>query len=124
MNSVNSVVIVGEVNGGGGGSISGEKTNMLAFQVNCKEYFKDKEGNQKFRTEYVNVKAWGNLATECGPILPGMIVAVQGSLRTESWNDKDGVKKYKTVVNANKISIVHAPNVVDVPQQEIDYFQQ
>lgn len=53
----------------------------------------------KDQTEWHSVEAWGKRADALHKILKkGMHLTVQGSLKTRSYEDKDGVKRYKTTI--------------------------
>ena len=61
-----------------------------------------KEGSVSF----FNVEAWGKL----GEIIlrygvKGKQIALQGDIRIDTW-DKDGVKQYKTVIEAKNITLL------------------
>lgn len=48
-------------------------------------------------TEWVNVVAWEKMAEVCEKYInKGNKVYVEGELRTRSWEDNDGNKKYRT----------------------------
>lgn len=56
------------------------------------------------RTDWHNVVVWGKRGEALGKILKkGSTVFVEGSLRTSSYDDRDGNKRYKTEVIANNI---------------------
>lgn len=103
MGSVNKVIVVGnlgkdpEVRQTGGGRA------VCNFSVACSERFKDRDGNQQEKTEWVRIVAWGPLADNCGKYLArGRQVYVEGSLQTRSW-EKDGVTHYQTEVVARDV---------------------
>jgi single-strand DNA-binding protein len=65
------------------------------------ESYKDASGEWVEKTEWHNVVAWGNLAEQCQKYLTkGDNVYVEGANQTTSYEDKSGVKKYKTEVVA------------------------
>jgi single-strand DNA-binding protein len=51
---------------------------------------------------------WGKLAEICGQYLrKGRLVYIEGSIRTDSWDDKEtGVKKYRTEIVANTMQML------------------
>lgn len=76
---------------------------VLNLRVAIGERFKDREGEWKDRTEYVNAVVWGKRAEGLAKILTkGSFVLVKGALRTTSY-EKDGAKRYKTEVSAEKV---------------------
>lgn len=83
-------------------------TSVANFSIATNERWKDKEGKQQERTEWHNVVVWGKQAESCSKYLSkGSKVLVEGSLKTNSWEDKDTKKKmYRTEVNASNVQFV------------------
>jgi single-strand DNA-binding protein len=53
--------------------------------------------------DWVNVEAWGKTAETVGNYLrKGALIGVHGSLKTESWQDKEGNPQSKLVVKADQ----------------------
>lgn len=65
----------------------------------------DEKGGRQVETEWISVEAWEKLAELCGSYLgKGRRVRVSGSLRTDSWTDKDsGQPRYRTYVRADSV---------------------
>lgn len=60
------------------------------------------------KTEWHNIVCWGNLATIAERFLrKGAQVYVDGKLRTRSYEDKQGVKRYTTEIVANNIVLLN-----------------
>jgi single-strand DNA-binding protein len=79
-------------------------TAVLNLRMACNERFKDKDGEWKDRTEWVNVVVWDKRASALAKILAkGSGIFVEGSLRTSSFEGRDGQKRYKTEVNARNV---------------------
>lgn len=56
---------------------------------------------------FVDITAWGKTAELCGQYLTkGRACLVEGSLRLESWDDKDGNKRQKLVVVADGVQFL------------------
>lgn len=63
------------------------------------------------QTDYINVITWRGLAENCAKYLTkGQQVAVIGELQTRSYNDKNGVKRYVTEVNALEVEFLAKAN--------------
>ena len=59
------------------------------------------------KVEYHNIVAWNKLADICTQYLQkGMKVYIEGRIQTQSWNDKDGKKCYKTEIVASNMIIL------------------
>jgi len=78
---------------------------VVELRVAINEAWKDKNGTKQERTEWISVRAWRDLAEICAKYLTkGKQVYVEGRLKTETWEDKDGGgKRYKTIVEADKV---------------------
>jgi single-strand DNA-binding protein len=58
-------------------------------------------GETKENTEWVNIEAWGRLGEVCQEYLKkGSLVYVEGRLKTDKFEDKEGDTKYFTKVVA------------------------
>jgi len=58
-------------------------------------------GEMKEYTEWVNIEAWGRLGEVCQEYLKkGSLVYLEGRLKTEKYEDKEGETKYFTKVVA------------------------
>ncbi len=69
------------------------------FTLATDDSYKDRDGNKVERTEWHRIKVFGKSAEFCGNYLSkGRLVYVEGSLRTRSWDDQQGQKRYMTEV--------------------------
>lgn len=68
------------------------------ISIGISEKYKDKQGQQKEVTEWVNVVFFGKLADIVGQYLKkGSQIYIEGKLKTEKY-EKDGQTKYSTKV--------------------------
>jgi single-strand DNA-binding protein len=84
-------------------------TAVTSFSVAVSEGWVDKTtGEQKERTEWINIEAWGPTAEACAKYLSkGAKVYVEGRLQTDSWDDKEsGQKRYRTKVRADRVEFL------------------
>lgn len=71
------------------------------------ERFKDKSGEVKELTEWHTVNAWRNLADLAeNYIRKGSQIYVEGRIRTRSWEDQNGQKRYSTEILADNIQLL------------------
>lgn len=74
------------------------------FSLATSETYKDKSGQKNEQTEWHNVVAWRGLAEVAEKYLKkGMTVYIEGKLRTRSWDDKEGSKRYTTEIVADNL---------------------
>lgn len=64
---------------------------------------KDKDGNESYYTDWINVKCWGELASQSSYFKKGDLVSVTGRLQSNSYTDSKGIKHYGYEVNAKAI---------------------
>ena len=70
------------------------------------EKYKDKQGQQKETTEWVNLVFFGKLAEIVDRyVSKGMQIYVEGKLKTEKY-EKDGVTRYNTKVICEKMQML------------------
>lgn len=80
-------------------------TAVAQFTVAVSENFTS-NGEQKERTAFINVVAWGKLAEAVGnQLTKGTRVMIDGRIETRSYDDKDGRKVFVTEVNAQTVAI-------------------
>jgi len=78
--------------------------SVLKLRVATTERYLDKNGVRQERTEWHSVVIWGKRAEALHKFLTkGSTVLVEGSLRTTSYEDRDGNKRYRTEVSAQNI---------------------
>ena len=70
--------------------------------------------------DYINIVVWRKQAENCSKyITKGSQVAIEGSIQTRSYEDKNGQKKYITEVKADNVQFLDTKNRV---QQEVNEF--
>ena len=108
MASVNRVIIVGRLGKDPEIRSTPSGTSVAKFTVATDERFTDRSGEKQERTEWHNIVAWGKLAEICGQYLrKGKLVFIEGSIRTDSWDDKEtGQKRYRTEIIASGMQML------------------
>lgn len=77
---------------------------VLNLRLATTESYLDKDKVRRERTDWHNVVVWGKRGEALAKILgKGSSIFIEGSLRTSSYDDKDGNKRYKTDVIANNV---------------------
>jgi len=71
---------------------------VAEFSVATTESWKDKQsGDKREHTEWYNCRCFGKLAELVGEYRrKGDLVFVQGNMRTDKWQDKEGNDRYST----------------------------
>ena len=81
-------------------------TQVAEFSLATSESYKDKNGERVTNTEWHNVTVWRGLAGVVEKyVKKGQPIYIEGKITTQTW-EKDGEKKYKTVIVANEIKML------------------
>jgi single-strand DNA-binding protein len=109
INSLNKVMLIGHL----GRNpelryISQNERAVANFTMATNErYYNPNTNEGEIRAEWHRIVAWGKLAEFCEKFLTqGKQILVEGKLRTRSWQDRDGNKKYTTEVHAQNIVLL------------------
>src|ERR1017187_10340941 len=107
MRGVNRVMLIGNL--GKDPDVQHLEGNIAVakFSLATTETFKDRTGKLISQTEWHTVVLWRGLAELAQKYLhKGSLVYIEGRLRTRSWEDKEGNKKFATeVVGDNLIML-------------------
>jgi single-strand DNA-binding protein len=77
---------------------------VLNMRLATTESYLDKDRVRRERTDWHNVVVWGKRGEALAKILAkGSSLFIEGSLRTSSYDDRDGNKRYKTEIVANNV---------------------
>lgn len=110
MSGVNKVILVGnlgkdpEVRSIEGG------TKVASFSLATKEVYKGKDGAKVEQTEWHNIVVWRGLAELAEKYLrKGSQIYLEGKIKTRSWDDKDGNKRYTTEIVGDTFTFLGKP---------------
>lgn len=107
MRGVNKVMLIGNL--GKDPDVQHLEGNIAVakFPLATTETYKDRSGKLISQTEWHTVVLWRGLADLAQKFLhKGSLVYIEGRLRTRSWEDKEGNKKFGTeVVGDNLIML-------------------
>ena len=107
MASVNKVILIGNLGADPELRYTATGTAVANFNIATKDSWTGKDGNKEERTEWHRVVAWARLGEICGEYLvKGKQVYIEGKLRTRSWEDRDGNKRYTTEVLAQTMQML------------------
>ncbi len=82
-------------------------TAVANFSLATSESYKDKSGQRIEQTEWHNIVVWRGLAEIAEKYLKkGMTIYIEGKLRTRSWDDKEGHKRYITEIVGDTFTIL------------------
>ncbi|MCX6755069.1 MAG: single-stranded DNA-binding protein [Candidatus Nomurabacteria bacterium] len=76
---------------------------VCSFSLATNRVWKDKNGAKQESADYHNVVVFGRQAETVAQYMKkGNSILVEGRMQTRSWDDKDGTKKYRTEIIADR----------------------
>ena len=107
MRGVNRVMLIGNLGKDPDMQYLEGAIGVAKFPLATTETFKDRSGKLISQTEWHTVVLWRGLAELAQKYLhKGSLVYIEGRLRTRSWEDKEGIRKFATeVVGDNLIML-------------------
>jgi single-strand DNA-binding protein len=105
---INKVILVGNLGADPETRYTANGAAITTIRVATSESWRDKQtGETQERTEWHRVKFFGRLAEIAGEYLrKGRQVYIEGSLRTDKWQDQSGQDRYTTEVIANEMQML------------------
>lgn len=99
MRGLNRVMLIGNLGKDPDVQYLEGNVSMAKFPLATTEMFKERSGKMASQTEWHNVVLWRGLADLAQKFLhKGSLIYLEGRLRTRSWEDKEGHKKFLTEV--------------------------
>lgn len=113
MAGLNKVMLIGnagrdpDVHYHENGAEGGAGLKSATFTLATSERYRDRNGEIRENTEWHNIVAWRNNADICEKyVRKGTQVYIEGRLRTRSWTDANGVKKYQTEIEVQNMMLL------------------
>jgi single-strand DNA-binding protein len=110
---INKVILVGRVGKDPDVRHLDNNASVARFSIATNESYKNKNGEKITNTEWHNIVAWRSQAEFAGKyIKKGTLLYIEGKIRTRSWDDKDGNKRYSTEIDVDSFQLL-GPRVGD-----------
>src|SRR6185436_1920423 len=104
MRGVNRVMLIGNLGKDPDVQYLEGNIGVAKFPLATTETYKDRTGKLISQTEWHTVVLWRGLADLAQKYLhKGSLIYIEGRLRTRSWDDKEGVRKFATEVVADNL---------------------
>jgi single-strand DNA-binding protein len=101
---LNRVLLLGNLGADPELRVTSGGQSVLKLRLATSETYLDKNRVRQERTEWHSVVVWGKRAEALSKFLTkGSRLFIEGGIRTSSYDDKEGVKKYRTEVVAQNI---------------------
>ena len=117
--SLNKTMLIGHVGSMEIKSFDGQNgpRKCATFSFATTERYRDRNGEIVNNTEWHNIVSW-NHADLCEKyVQKGSLLYIEGKIRTRSWEDRQGNKRYTTEILAEKIDFLGKPSSEQKPQQ-------
>jgi single-strand DNA-binding protein len=116
INSLNKVILIGRLGRNPELRYLPQTDRAVArFTLATNErFFKPSTNESDIRAEWHRIVAWGKLAEFCEKFLTqGKQIYLEGKLRTRSWQDREGNKRYATEIEAQNIILLGRKDEVE-----------
>jgi len=105
--SINKFIGIGNVTREPESRFLPDNSPVVNLSIACNEKYKDKSGESKELTEYINIVFFGKLAEIVEKYVEkGNKIYVEGKIKTDKYTDKNGVEKYSTKVVASQMELL------------------
>ena len=86
---------------------SAGQAKVATFTLATTERYRDRNGETRENTEWHNIVAWRNTADVVEKFVKkGTQVYIEGRIRTRSWDDQTGNKRYTTEIIADTLQLL------------------
>ena len=108
--SVNKVILIGNVGRDPEIRHLDQGVSVANFTLATSESYTAKNGEKVTTTEWHNIVVWRGLAKVVEQyVKKGDKLFIEGRIRTRSWDDKDGNKRYTTEIYADNLEMLGTP---------------
>jgi single-strand DNA-binding protein len=104
---VNKVILIGNVGVDPEVKYLENNTAVCNLRLATSETYRNKNGEKVTNTEWHNVVLWRRLAEIAEKyVRKGSPLYIEGKIRTRSWDDKDGNRRYTTEIFADNLQLL------------------
>ena len=122
MASLNKVILIGRLGKDPEITTFESGNRKMSATLATTERYRDRDGNWVDQTEWHNLVTWGNLANDIAEkrrnYAKGDLMYVEGRLRTRQYTDSQGINRYVTEIQVDKIMQLVSARP---PQQSSNY---
>lgn len=107
MAGINKVILVGNLGKDPEVRTLENGAKVANFTLATSESYKNREGQRVTQTEWHNIVLWRGLAEIAEKFLrKGNQVYIEGKIKSRSWDDKDGIKRYTTEILGDNLTML------------------
>lgn len=112
--SLNKVMLIGNVGKNpevryldNGSNPNAGNAKVATFPLATTERYRDRNGELRENTEWHNIVAWRNSADVAEKFVKkGTQLYIEGRIRTRSWTDQSGQKRYTTEITVDNLQLL------------------
>jgi len=105
--SMNKVILIGNLGADPEIREMNDGTKMAKFSIATSEKYTNREGQLISNTDWHNIVLWRRTAEVAEKYLKkGDSVCIEGKLKTRSWEDENGNKRYATDVQGDNMTML------------------
>ncbi len=120
MASLNKILLIGNVGGDPEMRFTPSGVPVTSFTLATNRNTPQADGSVKKETEWFRISAWRKQAETCNQFLTkGKLVYVEGTLRTRTWDGKDGQKHFSLEVTADRVLFLDRQGAAPLPPEEV-----
>ncbi|WP_067618245.1 single-stranded DNA-binding protein [Dissulfuribacter thermophilus] len=118
--SVNKVILIGRLGADPEIRYTQAGTPVASFRIATNNRIKRGEEWVE-EPEWHRIVAWNKLAEICEQYLKkGMLVYIEGQLRTRAWEDQDGNRRWTTEVHAREMQMLESKGSGSMEESELE----
>ena len=120
--TLNKVMLIGNVGKDPDVNFTPSGVKVCQFRMATSESWKDKDGALQEHTDWHTIVAWRGLADIVERLIhKGTRVYVEGKIRSRSYDDREGQKRYVTEIVADNILLLDAKRTENGHGHEPDH---
>ena len=101
---LNKVILIGNIGRDPDLRHTENGSAISTFSMATNTAWVNRDGVRNERTEWHNIVSWNRLAEICHQIIrKGDQIYIEGRLRTRTWEDESGARRYKTEIVAEQM---------------------
>jgi len=120
MVSLNKIILIGNVGTDPEMRFTPSGNPVTSFRLATNRVYTTADGERRQETEWFTVVTWRKQAETCNQFLTkGQRVYVEGSLRTRTWEGRDGQRRVTAEVIASRVLFLDRQAAAPLPGDEL-----
>jgi len=118
MASLNKIMVIGNIGGDPEMRFTPNGNPVTTFNIAVSRSYTTRGGERRQETEWFTVVTWNRLAETCNQFLTkGQRAYVEGRLHSRSWEGRDGQRRFRNEIIANRVVFLDRPTIAPLPEE-------